>query len=143
MFLRYIDALKICPGCKCELFPGISSSKAAMKRQGEWRNKKCMVLSEPSTSAETKDRQKRRTKMVDKLWRQASGAGIRPQEWDVFPEQSLELHSPHGPGGEPGGTCRTSAPDIRATWKQLVFPAHCLAAGVLLCLRVHSERPCL
>lgn len=45
MFLRYIDALKICPGCKCELFPGISSSKAAMKRQGVWRNKKCMVLS--------------------------------------------------------------------------------------------------
>ncbi|KAL3250448.1 hypothetical protein MRX96_055513 [Rhipicephalus microplus] len=47
MFLRYIDALKICPGCKCELFPGISSSKAAMKRQGVWRNKKCMVLSDP------------------------------------------------------------------------------------------------
>ncbi|KAH8026343.1 hypothetical protein HPB51_020049 [Rhipicephalus microplus] len=45
MFLRYIDALKICPGCKCELFPGILSSKAAMKRQGVWRNKKCMVLS--------------------------------------------------------------------------------------------------
>ncbi|KAH8009997.1 hypothetical protein HPB51_024347 [Rhipicephalus microplus] len=45
MFLRYIDALKICPGCKFELFPGISSSKAAMKRQGVWRNKKCMVLS--------------------------------------------------------------------------------------------------
>ncbi|KAH7934665.1 hypothetical protein HPB51_028968 [Rhipicephalus microplus] len=49
---------------------------------------------------------------------------------------SLELYSPHGPGGEPGGTWRTSAPDIRAPWKQLVFPVHCLAAGVLLCQRV-------
>ncbi|KAH6920264.1 hypothetical protein HPB50_028748 [Hyalomma asiaticum] len=34
MFLRHIDALKICTGCKCELFPGISSSTTAVKRQG-------------------------------------------------------------------------------------------------------------
>ncbi|KAH8025023.1 hypothetical protein HPB51_002919 [Rhipicephalus microplus] len=49
---------------------------------------------EPSTSAETEDGQKRRVKLVDKLWRQASGAGIRRQKWDVFPEQSGAVFSP-------------------------------------------------
>ncbi|KAH6946306.1 hypothetical protein HPB50_012750 [Hyalomma asiaticum] len=47
----------------------------------------CTVL-EPSTSLAAKDRQKRRAKLVDSSWRQASGAGILPEEWDLFTERS-------------------------------------------------------
>ncbi|KAL3234064.1 hypothetical protein MRX96_022813 [Rhipicephalus microplus] len=34
MFLCYMDKLKICSGCKCELFAGISSSTAAVEKPG-------------------------------------------------------------------------------------------------------------
>ncbi|KAH6931499.1 hypothetical protein HPB50_024691 [Hyalomma asiaticum] len=44
----------------------------------------------PSTSLAAKDRQKRRAKLVDTSWRQASGAGILPEEWDLFTERSQE-----------------------------------------------------
>ncbi|XP_077556947.1 uncharacterized protein LOC144170810 [Haemaphysalis longicornis] len=47
-FLRCIDALNICTGCKCDLFPGISSATTAMKKQGAWHKNKCMVLSNES-----------------------------------------------------------------------------------------------
>ncbi|KAH6947938.1 hypothetical protein HPB50_022114 [Hyalomma asiaticum] len=46
------------------------------------------MLEEPSTSLAAKDRQKRRAKLVDSSWRQASGAGILPEEWDLFTERS-------------------------------------------------------
>lgn len=57
-FLRRIDALNICTGCKCELFPGIVSSTTAVKRQGVWRNKKCMVLSDLNLCPPCKKTQK-------------------------------------------------------------------------------------
>ncbi|KAH6932644.1 hypothetical protein HPB50_008228 [Hyalomma asiaticum] len=47
-------------------------------------------FAEPSTSLAAKDRQKRRAKLVDTSWRQASGAGILPEEWDLFTERSQE-----------------------------------------------------
>ncbi|XP_072141070.1 uncharacterized protein [Dermacentor andersoni] len=83
-FLRYIDALKICTGCKCELFPGISSSMTAVKRQGVWRNKKCMVLSDQclcppckKTKKNFVDRVKRRPQKSTKLKPQCEIKNLR------------------------------------------------------------------
>ncbi|KAH6938461.1 hypothetical protein HPB50_009409 [Hyalomma asiaticum] len=87
-------------------------------------------FAEPSTSLAAKDRQKRRAKLVDSSWRQAGEAGILPEEWDRFTERSqgpsvrraLEVNL-DGPG-------ERARPASGPRWKQLVFPAHCLAAGL-------------
>ncbi|KAH6920696.1 hypothetical protein HPB50_028317 [Hyalomma asiaticum] len=49
-----------------------------------------LTLGQPSTSLAAKDRHKRRAKLVDTYWRHASGAGILPEEWDLFTERSQE-----------------------------------------------------
>ncbi|KAH6947815.1 hypothetical protein HPB50_021544 [Hyalomma asiaticum] len=86
---------------------------------------------EPSTSLAAKDRQKRRAKLVDSSWRQASGAGILPEEWDLFTERSQEPSVRRALEVNLDGPGERARPASEPRWKQLVFPAHCLAAGVL------------
>ncbi|KAH6928230.1 hypothetical protein HPB50_012677 [Hyalomma asiaticum] len=83
---------------------------------------------QPSTSLAAKDRQKRRVKLVDTSWQQASGSGILPEEWDVFTERSqqpsvrraLEVNL-DGPGerARPASEPRGSSSSFRRLgWRQ-------------------------